>query len=137
MFSLPTTLLGLGLFVAACALLVMHWRTWRVAKADAQRDAEQLRFDWLQFRRRMQSSGMIGLVGLGMVVGQFILAPLLLVGFWTAIIGLLVWIVLLALADTLATKQHFSRVRHKNLAEHAREHAALQQQLRSQDDGEA
>lgn len=119
------------LVLAAVGLIWMHWRTWQQALDAPHENAEEQRFAWLQFRRRVQSSGMIGLVGLGIFIGQFIRSPVVWVFFWTGIALLLVWILLLALADAFATQQHFGRLRRQEFADHVREQAKLSRQLKN------
>jgi hypothetical protein len=126
---LSTTLLGLTLAAIAAGLMFHHWRAWRRVRDDAERPEPERRFAWRQFRRRMQTSGMIGLAGLGMLAGQFIRAPLLLVFFWAGVMLLLLWVVLLALADVIATQQHFGAARRQNLSEQTRAQAELRRWL--------
>ncbi len=137
MFSYSTTALGFALLIASGVLMGLHWRGWQAAQATDMEAEEERRFAWRQFRRRMQASGMIGLVGLGMLLGQFLRAPLMIVFFWTAIMLLLVWVVLLALVDALATRQHYGQVRRRNLSDHARAQADLRRQFERHHDGEA
>jgi hypothetical protein len=58
----------------------------------------------------MQTSAMLAIVG-GMIVGgAWIAAPLAVLLYWLAVVVLIVWIVLLAGADMLATRMHYGQI---------------------------
>ena len=118
--------LAVSLFLLCCALgmMVMHARSWRSAQARGPEEAE-LNFRRRQFRRRMQSSAMLGLLAVAVFVGQLIKTPALAVVFWAATLLLLVWVGLLAVGDILATKFHFGRMRRDYLIEQAKLEAEL------------
>lgn len=84
-------------------------------------------------QRRLQASGMIGLVGLAMLCGQFVPRdwPRTIAMLWSGIMLVVLWVMLLAMADALATHQHFARIRRENLAEQAKLQAELRR-LKSQ-----
>ena len=78
---------------------------------------EEREFHRRQFRRRLQGSLMIGVLGLMLPVGTLIDAPLWNLGYVTLLLMLLGWMLLLGIADLVATRHHFTRVREQLLAE--------------------
>jgi len=116
---------SLVLFCCAVGLMVSHHRSWRLTRENESDEAE-LDFRRRQYRRRMQTSAMMGLLVASTFFGQFITGPpVLMVGFWAGVLLLVVWIALLAGADYLATRYHLSRLRHDYIIEEARLHAEV------------
>lgn len=118
----------LFLILCAAVLMLMHTRTWRAQRQLAMESAER-DFHWRQYRRRMQSSGMLALVAVGIFAGQLVAhvaGPVLAIIFW-GVVGLLVlWIAVLAAADIVATKYYYGRLRQDCVVEQAK----LKSQLR-------
>lgn len=119
------TLIFSGLLVAASLiLLAMHVKTWREADHGglAERDYEFYR---RQYRRRMQTSGMLGIIGL-LLLGHFwIRDTMMLALYWSGVLGLLIWTVLLALADWAASRLHYGPL----VTDQQREHLLLQREI--------
>ena len=131
MFSWDTSLFALVLIVASVFLVRWHWQVW---KASQDSDEEQGEKDFLhrQSRRRVQASGMIGVIGLGMFIGQFLDRwPLLKVFHWAGVFVLVLWMLLLAVADLIVTRQHYGRIRRDHLMDEIRYQSELRR--RSQD----
>jgi hypothetical protein len=131
MFSVETTLLALVLIVASGFLVRWHWRVWQSSEGS---DAEPSEKDFLhrQCRRRMQASGMIGVIRIGMFIGQFLDRwPLLKLFHWAGVLLLVLWMLLLAVADLIVTRQHFGRLRRDHLMDEIRFQADLRR--RNQD----
>ena len=116
------------LFLAAVGLMVSHVRTWR-AFQHAELDAEEFDYRRRQFRRRMQTSAMLGLLAVAMLVGYvltlWIRSGWFALTFWIAVMALACWVALLAAVDIWATKHHFGRLRHHCLLEQAKLQAEL------------
>jgi hypothetical protein len=137
---LSSSLVCLVLLLAAAALMVMHLRTWRKAQ-EGELDPVEFDFRRRQFRRRMQTSAMLALTA-AVVFAGVLLTPwvgalwfgLLFVGI---VVLLLVWILLLALADAVATKYHFGRLRRDVVIEQAKLQAKLRQLQPPRQNGEA
>jgi len=114
---------SLLLLAAAAGLMTSHARTWRSAREEPLEPGE-LEFCRRQFRRRMQTSAMLGLLGVAIFVGQvltlWIVSRLFVALYLAGILALLGWVVLLALADILATKYHFGRLRDNYKIEQAK-----------------
>lgn len=94
-------------FVMALAVGLLSWhvRCWRQARRRPE-PPDELRFLWLQTRRRIQAAAMLAVVGAAMVVGQLIPPrqwPGLFVWFWCGISLLVVWVGVLAMADMVAS----------------------------------
>lgn len=120
---LSSALVALLLMAVSAGLTVWHAKTWHAAQAEPLEPADR-DFRRRQFRRRMQTSGMVGVVGvaifLGTVLTPWVASPLFAFVYWAAVLLLLVWLVLLALADLLASRFHFSRMRSQNVVEQAK-----------------
>ena len=111
-YFVPLFLIGLsGL------LLDLHLRSWRAAQNDESMSDRDLRFARSQFRRRMQTSGTIGV--LGSVLAVFPLVPRLPLPFTLYLMAIslaCMAIMLLAAIDIWATRQNFLRLRSEQLA---------------------
>jgi UDP-N-acetylmuramyl pentapeptide phosphotransferase/UDP-N-acetylglucosamine-1-phosphate transferase len=116
------------LLLAAAGLMVSHVRTWRVFR-QTEIDPEEFDYRRRQFRRRMQTSAMLGVLGVAMLAGYILTlwlrSPAFTLVFWIAILLVLVWTCLLALVDIWATKHHFGRLRDHCLVEQAKLRAEI------------
>jgi hypothetical protein len=77
----------------------------------------------------VQASGLLGLVGVALCVGQLIPAaryPTLMAAFWLGVLLLVFWAVLLALGDMAVNRQRLRNFQHKRRIEEARLNAELQ-----------
>ena len=120
MFSVETTLFAILLIIASVALVRWHRRVWQAAKESGAEAAEK-EFLHRQCRRRMQASGMIGVIGLGMFIGQFLDRwPLVKLFHWSGVLLLVLWMLLLATADLIVARQHFGRIRRDHLLDEMR-----------------
>ncbi len=113
------------LLLVAVGLMISHQRTWQSARQQ-QLKADEQDFRRRQFRRRMQTSGMLAVLAVALFAGQLIPGPPLLVfAFWGGVLIVVIWLTLLALGDMWATKHYFGRMRQKYLVEQARLQAEL------------
>ena len=122
----PSALISGLLLLWAVLLMLLHVRTWRQAQ---RQDAlpEDLDYRRRQFRRRMQTSALLAVLAVAIFVGPLIPGPpLVLIAYWIGALLVLAWVALLALADVVATKLHFARLR----ADYLTEQAKLKVQLR-------
>lgn len=120
----PTLLFSLVLLVAAAGLMVWHVRAWRHAQGTADdADAKDRQYRWRQFRRRMQTSAMLALLAVGLLVGNWITLEtvhvVVFTVYWGGAVFLVLWITLLAVADMISTTHHFGRIRQSHLVERA------------------
>lgn len=85
----------------------------------SQRDFQETERDFYrrQFRRRMQGSLMLGAVGLLLPLGGFIDDGILNLVYLAVLLALVGWMLMLGVADLVATRHHFERVREHLLAE--------------------
>jgi hypothetical protein len=117
---LSSALFSLFLLACAAGLMVLHVRAWRVAQRSPLGDRER-EYRSTQYRRRMQTSAMLGLLAVAIFAGSFITEPpLAVLLFWAAVLVVLGWVALLAVADMVATKLHFGRLQQHNLVEQAK-----------------
>ena len=82
---------------------------------DIQR--EEREFHRRQFRRRLQGSLMIGALGLLLPVGGFIQGATWNIAYLALLLSLLGWMLLLGIADLVATRHNFNRVREQLLSD--------------------
>lgn len=115
-------LFPLGVLAVGGVLLATHISSWQRAQR-AQLDPTELNFRWRQFRRRVQATSLIVLLGILLGTGQLIdgaTRPRLFVGFWLSVLLLTLWVLLLAAGDALATYGFASRMRQRQQAEKLR-----------------
>ena len=122
-------LMSLLLLLAAAGLMVSHVRSWRVFQRQ-DLDAEEFDYRRRQFRRRMQTSAMLGILAVVMFAGQtlaeWLESPMSSVILWLVVLLGVCWIALLAVVDIWATQHHYRRLQDKCLIEQAK----LQVELR-------
>ena len=120
---LSSFLVALLLIVSSAALMVWHVRTWRRLRQEESSEREQ-DFRRRQFRRRMQTSAMLGVLGAAILVGQLLLpvihSRMFLVIYWSGVLVLVFWIALLAIADVVATSFYYSREKSEFVIQHAK-----------------
>ncbi len=115
------------LLLCAAVLMLMHARTWR-SQQRQEMEPDEEEYHRRQFRRRMQSSAMLGLVAVGIFVGQLIAdvaRPAIAIAFWGLVGLVVVWLAVLAMADIVATRYFYGRLRQENLVEQAKLKAQL------------
>jgi hypothetical protein len=126
---LSSALVSLVLCLSSAGLIVWHVRAWQRLQ-QAGTDALERDFRRRQYRRRMQTSIMLGLLGVAIFVGQLLMTPNtawhLLVIYWSGVVVLVLWVALLAVADMTATSFYYSREKTQCVVEQAR----LQNELR-------
>jgi hypothetical protein len=135
----PTTILGMALLAFSGVLIRIHLRTWRAAAAGdlSQRDRE---FAWRQFRRRMQSSAMIGIAAVTIIAAPYVTSaasPLVSLFYLIGLFVLVLWVVLLAMVDVIATHRHYVMLQRGELNQIASKNAEArrqQQDRQGQDD---
>ncbi|WP_425614822.1 hypothetical protein NA78x_004701 [Anatilimnocola sp. NA78] len=98
--------LAVVLVLTSIVLVIGHLRAWRAADHGGLGEQER-EFHSRRFRRRVQASAMLGVIGL-LLVGDLWLRtgwPALL--YWSGVLLLLGWLLLLAVSDWLASRVHF------------------------------
>jgi hypothetical protein len=114
-----STLVAAGILASAVALTLWHLRV-RRSHHRADMPAAQYEFYRQQFRRRIQVSTMLGLLGLMLAVETWVERPQIQVLVGVSMLFMLLWIMLLAVIDALATRMHYARVRNDFIVERAK-----------------
>jgi UDP-N-acetylmuramyl pentapeptide phosphotransferase/UDP-N-acetylglucosamine-1-phosphate transferase len=121
-------LISILLLLAALGLMYWHIGSWRKAQL-ADHNPDELDFYRRQFRRRIQTSAMLGILAVMIFAGEvltwWISSHIFFLIYWIAALLLVVWVALLAGADIWATKYHFGQLRQKCLIEQAKLHAEI------------
>ncbi|MCS7306591.1 MAG: hypothetical protein NZ602_15975 [Thermoguttaceae bacterium] len=120
-------LIPIFFFAVACVLLWTHSRTWQASR-DLP-DPEERDYRHRQYRRRMQTSGLLAGAAVALLVGQWIpetVPRTFRIIFWGGVVLVVFWVILLALADIVAIYHYYGRLRTSYLVERAK----LQAQLR-------
>ena len=120
----PTLLFSTALIFTSLVMLAWHVKAWREADHGglAERDYE---FHRRQYRRRAQSSGMLGIIGLLILGHLWVRDNTMLAIYWAGVLGLVVWTVLLAAADFAASRWHYAA----QVAEQRTEHLLLKREI--------
>ncbi len=116
-----------AIMLLAVVMMIWHWRTWRLALSHGVPDAEQ-GYQRRRFRRRMQTSFVLAIIGAALIIGQWIpplARPSLYVFFWCGVVLLVLWVIVLAGADFAAASTHLSRLHRQRAAERSRLQAEL------------
>ena len=101
---------GAAIVIAGVLLMRSHYRSWSQQQEDPELDERQRRHLQRRYRRRMQASGLLTLIGIMIPIGDiesvFGDQPVLFAVYWFAVIALVMWVALLALGDLAATRAH-------------------------------
>ena len=111
-YAMSLVLIGLSGF-----MLDWHRRSWRAAQQDTALSDRERRFYQAQYRRRMQASGIIGLLGAAIGIRPLVPAePWPMVVYLLSLAGACACITVLAALDAWATRQHYARLRSEQLS---------------------
>jgi hypothetical protein len=112
-----TYILSLLLIGLSGVLLDSHRRSWRASQENAALTERERRFALSQYRRRMQASGIIGVMGAAIGIGPIVpREPLTMTIYVAALVGSCICIMVLAAIDAWSTRQYFARIRNEQLA---------------------
>jgi hypothetical protein len=92
-------------------------KAWREADHGGLAEREY-NFHRRQYRRRMQASGMLGIIGLLILGHLWIHDNTVLAIYWSGVIVLVFWSVLLALGDWASSRLHYGPLVADQQAEH-------------------
>ena len=98
-------------FSISVALIAWHVQEWRRTKKTAADDRER-QFAWRRFRRRLQASSIIGLVGAMIFATSIVANPVTALAYWMAILLLVIWMMALAVGDAISSR-NFLRAEHR------------------------
>jgi hypothetical protein len=111
-----TSIISLILIGLSGVLLDSHRRAWRAVDEDASKGDRERRFALSQYRRRMQASGIIGVLGAAIGIGPLVpREPWPLVIYLMSLTGACGAIMVLAALDAWATRQYYARMRNEQL----------------------
>lgn len=106
----PSAVASTLLVLASVFLIRSHIRTWRERRSDPNLDQADVLHYGGQFRRRLQASGILGIIGVLIVAGDLLIpwqrAPGIFTLFWLAILTMAGYLMLLAVLDVFATAAH-------------------------------
>jgi hypothetical protein len=105
------------LLIGLSGLLIdSHRRTWRTVEHDPAIPERERRYYRSQYRRRMQASGIIGMLGAAIGVRSLVPhEPWPMILYLVFLSGACLSIMLLAGLDAWATRQHYARIRTEQL----------------------
>jgi hypothetical protein len=112
-------IISLTLLGISGVLIDSHRRTWREARDSATVSERDKRFARAMYRRRMQASGTIALMGAAIGVWPIVdqqARPWGLLLYTAMLLVACSWIMVLAMFDFWATRRHYQRVRMEQLA---------------------
>jgi hypothetical protein len=134
-FVIPTLLIPLILIGLSGYLIDSHRRTWQSAQWNERLNERDRRFARSQYRRRMQASGLIGVIGAALGCYPLIpQAPLAMAIYLAALVGACCCIMLSGLLDFWATRQNLRRIQNEHLAEQIKLAREVQARARSNAD---
>jgi hypothetical protein len=106
----PTAIASALLVGASLLLIRSHIRSWRGHRDASDLDQADVLHYRNQFRRRVIASGLLGMIGLMLVIGDLLVpwqrAPKAFAVYWMAVLSLTMYVLVLAVADALATSAH-------------------------------
>ncbi len=133
-----STLVCVVLVASAAWLMRAHHHTWRQISKRKESDPRQWEYRRNQYRRRMQTSGMLGVVGIAVFAGYFLgatLPGLFEVLYWLGVLVLVGWLVVLAMADVVSTRMYFGRLRRDHALEQKKLEAEIKHTARVEGNG--
>ena len=113
---IATSIVSLLLIGLSGVMLDMHRRSWQNAQQNKDLTPSTRRFALSQYRRRMQASGIIGVLGAAIGCEPLVpREPFWYVLYLVSVTGACFAIVVLALVDAWASRQYFARLRTEHL----------------------
>lgn len=110
---LPSLIFGACLVAGGIAALMWHVRSWRERSSDESLSADERRYYRRQFARRLQTSGLIVLIGILLPVGDGLISketwrnhPGWFAVYWMVVLALAMWVLALGFGDLLSTRLH-------------------------------
>src|SRR5690349_5435144 len=115
------TVAGL-LLVVSIVLIRRHVMAWRRADMHTINPATR-DFCWRQFRRRVQTSGLVGTIGVMLAAAELVPSPHAKLACWGFAVLFCGWMILLAVADMVATRTFFMQREQQAFLEELRKKA--------------
>ena len=111
-----TSIVSLLLIGLSGVMLDLHRRSWRNAQLNQDLAPNERRYALSQYRRRMQASGIIGVLGAAIGCEPLVpREPFWYVLYLVTVTGACFAIVVLALMDAWASRQQYARIRTEHL----------------------
>ena len=121
-------LFGFALIILAAFLVRHHQRVWNQA-CQFSPSARDKDFARRQYRRRTQTSTLIGLVGAAIGAHHWVTDPTAAVIYVVGLLAGVGWILLLGFADMANSWVHFQQIRRRQRAEQAAMQALLRREI--------
>jgi hypothetical protein len=103
----PALSVGVALVGLGVSAMISHVRSWRRMRDNAELGDEERTYYYRRYRRRLQISGMLAILGILIGVGDVILPwqqrPLWPTLYWIGVLLLTGWVLLLGIADLVST----------------------------------
>ena len=102
-----TLTVGPALMIVGPLMMWAHVKTWRRQQLDTSPGSQQRRHLFVRYRRRMQTSAMIALLGLGLAAGDLLIwghGPIVTLVYWLAFTGVALWVLLLGIGDLASVR---------------------------------
>lgn len=115
---MASTLFGIVLVALGGGMIGRHWAVWKNRCAQDLSDEER-DFWRRQFRRRTRASGLVVLLGVFVLMGPLLSSPAMQLIYWTGALLAVAWLVILAVADVMSTREHLGRLREQFLTQRA------------------
>ncbi len=105
----PAVTFGSALVLLGIGMMIAHWRSWKRQQADTTADNSDHRHYANRYRRRMQTSALIAIVGTLLAPGDVFIwrfgVPAATL-FWMVMLLLVCWVAVLAIGDMTAIQSH-------------------------------
>lgn len=125
---------GLVLVAVSGGLLLWNVLSGRHS-ARREQDESIRRYEQALMKRRLRTSAAVGLVGLALIGGAWIAAPLSAALYWLGILLAVLWITCVALADMVSARAFYQRMHAQQLAKNAALRTQIEQFRRRQGNG--
>lgn len=122
---------GLVLICFGSMMIRAHRRAWQFDRYDEELDEDRRKHAYRKYRRRMQTSSIFILVGILVPFGNLFIPwnqknALWLTIYWIGVLGLLLWVILMAIADMISIRMRGN----SDLNEVKRKRMILEEQLK-------
>lgn len=107
---IPAAICGAALVALSALLIRSHRRAWRKQQADTTLDEFERKHLFKRFRRRVQTSSLIGILGVAIALGDSVVWRVGGLGaglYWIGILLVAMWVMLLALGDMATSRAHY------------------------------
>ncbi len=109
-----SVVVGVVLVLIGAVMMRSHRLVWSRQKNNPSLDDEDRQHYYARFRRRTQTSRLIAIIGLLLPLGGALLPmigimqqnPMLLTVYWTVVLVLTLWVIVLALSDLMSVGAH-------------------------------